>query len=417
MYKDELRKLKKSLVAIGMAASLGLTGGCSTKKEETKVESAKEMVNEEVSTQEIEELSSIYVDKENPEIKPLGISRQEAKILFDQNKIEISKKYNLEYEGYFDNLELAPFPTPKFEVRDVTLNGKSYLVNADDIYDVYFADYQSHGGIYYDDVRGLYYCVVLKDDKDYFINVDNFNIIKITDEMTYKNNKPSNLTISRQEAKKLFANSTINETVAPHILDEKIQPHLWVKTIEVNGNYYIVDADDIYKVYVANVDKFYGNGINDDYYDEYLDLHYYDIDVINNNKVTSYMVNAKDFSPLLINASESCDTIYYLKNYDYKNGGKDDNTKYSGYVRIIKGNDLNYLVDAEDYSKILAVGDIGRGVKDQGSSIVIKDDEGNVIKTINKNDFVPVTSDILKRTIKTITKKDLESLNSNQLTR
>lgn len=185
MYKDELRKLKKSLVAIGMAATLGLTGGCSTKKEETKVESAKEMINEEVSTQEIEELSSIYVDKENPEIKPLGISRQEAKILFDQNKIEISKKYNLEYEGYFDNLELAPFPTPKFEVRDVTLNGKKYLV------------------------------------------------------------------------------------------------------------------------------------------------------------------------------------------------------------------------DAEDYSKILAVGDIGRGVKDQGSSIVIKDDEGNLIKTINKNDFVPITSDILKRTIKT----------------
>lgn len=102
------------------------------------------------------------------------LTEEEAKILFYENGELIVDEIGEPYEAFhYENTY----------VRKILKDGKKYLVDADNICKVLLCNYDNYGRVFYNPyytdgiIKGLYYYVVLKDDKHYIVNAKNFNII------------------------------------------------------------------------------------------------------------------------------------------------------------------------------------------------------------------------------------------------
>ena len=105
-----------------------------------------------------------------------------------------------------------------------------------------------------------------------------------------------------------------------------------------------------------------------------------------------YLIDADDFSKVLLSDFDFIDCALYLENYDIKNGGKSVSGEYSGYVRMIWKNNKTYLVDVNDFTKILAT-DV-TVVHDEDEDIYIEYADGTK-SIISKENFVACNSSIL----------------------
>ena len=108
-----------------------------------------------------------------------------------------------------------------------------------------------------------------------------------------------------------------------------------------------------------------------------------------------YLIDADDFSKILLSDFDYIDCALYLENYDIKNGGKSVSGEYSGYVRTIVKNNKAYLVDVNDFTKILAT-DV-TVIHDEDEDIYIERADGTK-SIISKENFVAWNSSILTDT-------------------
>ena len=197
------------------------------------------------------------------------------------------------------------------------------------------------------------------------------------------------LSITREEAEELFIEGQVDKMENSYQLDKISNPGVIVRTIYKDGEKYLVDANDICHVYLADYTSYGGS-----YYDKYKDLYYY---VVLKNDMY-YFVNAEDFSIILGDIEDYSNREgYYLSNYDYKNGGLDNNSEYSGYVKEVVCDGIRYLVDAEDSTKIIAYG--FEDITEKNDKIIFNCPDGNV-QVLSKKDLLITKSDILTKTKK-----------------
>lgn len=220
--------------------------------------------------------------------------------------------------------------------------------------------------------------ITLKDRENTEVEVKEENIVPKT-----------TLSIPREEAEELFIEGKIDKMDISFQLDRISNPNVTVRNIYKDGKKYLVDAYDICHVYLADYTSFGGS-----YYDKYKDLYYY---VVLKNDM-HYFINAQDFSIILGDMEYySSRDGYYLSNYDYKNGGPDDNSEYSGYVMEVVNDGIRYLVDAEDSTKIIAYG--FENITEENDKIIFTYPNGNV-QVLSGKDLLITNSDILTKTRK-----------------
>ncbi len=133
----------------------------------------------------------------------------------------------------------------------------------------------------------------------------------------------------------------------------------YVQELIKDGKKYLVDANDFSKVLLSDYES-----LGAPYYLKYYDEHNGGPD---NNNVNGdgfvqeivksgkkYLVDANDFSKVLLSDYESLGAPYYLKYYDEHNGGPDNNdVNGDGFVQEIVKNGKKYLVDANDFNQVL----------------------------------------------------------------
>ncbi len=192
------------------------------------------------------------------------------------------------------------------------------------------------------------------------------------------------LSITREEAEKLFMEGKIDEMGRPYQLNSTSNPGVTVRTIYVDDKQYLVDASDICHVYLADYTSYSGS-----YYDIYKDLDYY---VVLKNGMY-YFINANDFT-IILGDMDYHSGEYYLSNYDCKRGGLDDYSEYSGYVMEVVSDGIRYLVDAEDSTKIIASG--YESVTEEYDKIIFTYPDGNE-QVLSKEDLLITKSDILTK--------------------
>lgn len=197
------------------------------------------------------------------------------------------------------------------------------------------------------------------------------------------------LSITREEAEELFIEGKVDKMGNSYQLSRISNPDETVRTIYKDDKKYLVDAYDICHVYLADYQSYGGS-----YYDKYKDLYYY---VVLKNDM-HYFINAKDFNIILGDMEDySSRDGYYLSNYDYKNGGLDDNSEYSGYVMEVVNDGIRYLVDAEDSTKIIAYG--YENITEEKDKIIFTYPDGNV-QVLSGKDLLITKTDILTKTRK-----------------
>lgn len=174
----------------------------------------------------------------------------------------------------------------------------------------------------------------------------------------------TSLFITREEAEKLFIEGNIDKMESSYPLDRISNPNVIVRNIYKDGKKYLVDVNDICHVFLADYQS-YGS-----YYNKYKNS--YCFVVLKDDK--HYYIDAKDFYITLADV-EDYSHQYYLSNYDFKNGGLDNNSRYSGYVMEVASNGIRYLVDAEDSIKILAYG--FDSVTEEDDKIIFTYSDGN----------------------------------------
>ncbi len=108
-----------------------------------------------------------------------------------------------------------------------------------------------------------------------------------------------------------------------------------------------------------------------------------------------YLIDADDFSKVLLSDFDYIGRAKYLDNYDTKNGGNSVSGEYSGYVRAIWKNDTPYIVDVNDFTKILATDAFV--ISDEGEDIHVEHRDGTE-SIISKENFVAWNSSILTDT-------------------
>ena len=209
-------------------------------------------------------------------------------------------------------------------------------------------------------------------------------------EVKEENIEPENtLSITREEAEELFIEGKVDKMESSYQLSKLSNPDVTVRTIYKDDKKYLVDANDICHVYLADYTSY--GGI---YYDKYKDLYYY---VVLKNDM-HYFINAKDFSIILGDMDDHSGHIgsegYYLSNYDYKNGGLDNNSEYSGYVMEVVNDGIRYLVDAEDSTKIIAYG--FKDITEENNKIIFTYPDGNV-QILSGKDLLITKTDILTK--------------------
>ncbi len=226
-----------------------------------------------------------------------------------------------------------------------------------------------------------------------FEDEENVEVEKITFEdeenveVKEKNNEPkTTLSITREEAEELFIRGEVDKMSKSYPLDEVSNSGVTVRNIYKDGKKYLVDANDICKVYLADYESYGGA-----YYDKYKDLYYYA--VLKNNM--DYYIDAKDFS-IILGDMEAYSNIYYLSNYDFKNGGLDNDSEYSGYVMEVVYDGIRYLVDAEDSTKIIAYG--FEAVTEENDKIIFTYSDGNT-QVLSKKNLLITETDFLTKTI------------------
>ena len=193
------------------------------------------------------------------------------------------------------------------------------------------------------------------------------------------------LSITREEAEKLFIEGeAVRVDRGSRPLDEISNPDVIVRDIYKDGKKYLVDANDLCHVYLADYTSYSGS-----YYDKNKDLYYY---IVLKNDMY-YFIDAKDFSIILGDMEYYSDREgYYLSNYDYKNGGLDDCSEYSGYVMEVVNDGIRYLVDMEDSTKIIAYG--FEDVTEEDDKIIFTYPDGSV-KVLSGKDLTVTKSNIL----------------------
>lgn len=157
--KNEFKKsFRKVMCAFAFMAGIGLTsctakgvGNLKSKQENLYEKNKHEFVGE----------PEISLDNKAEEVSFFSISREEAQELFTKENVNKSD----------------PFQLSDKSVRNIYVDGKKYLVDANDIYDVFLADYESCCGPYYDEYIGVYYYMILKDGMLYYVNAEDFSII------------------------------------------------------------------------------------------------------------------------------------------------------------------------------------------------------------------------------------------------
>ena len=161
----------------------------------------------------------------------------------------------------------------------------------------------------------------------------------------------------------------------------------YVQEIVKNGKKYLVDANDFSKVLLSDYDK-----IGTPYYLKYYSKtnggpdageagRGYVQEIVKNGK--KYLVDANDFSKVLLSDYDKIGTPYYLKYYSKTNGGPDAGEAGRGYVQEIVKNGKAYLVDANDFSIVLASDYKSISQNDLNTTIVFAD--GHTEVYVNKD--------------------------------
>lgn len=158
------------------------------------------------------------------------------------------------------------------------------------------------------------------------------------------------------------------------------------KTTEVEDTEELEDTTEVEETKQINFDCISGPYVIKGY-DNYVMI------AIKNGK--KYLIDADDFSKVLLSDFDYIGYALYLDNYDVKNGGKSLPGEYSGYVRIIIKHDTTVLVDANDFTKVLAIDVSTIWEKDEDIYIEYKDGSE---KKIPKEYFGGVNSSILTDT-------------------
>ena len=177
----------------------------------------------------------------------------------------------------------------------------------------------------------------------------------------------------------------------------------YVQELIKDGKKYLVDANDFSKVLLSDYEK-----INKPYHLKYYDAYFggpdesktancdggYVQEIIKDGK--KYLIDA-NFSKVLLSDYEKINKPYHLKYYDANFGGPDESKSANydgGYVQEIIKDEKKYLVDANDFTIILASD--YKSVIQNEIHIIVTYNDGHQEVYANR-DFKPTKSKVLIR--------------------
>ena len=341
MKNKKLEKYRKKLIALSAIATISVAAsGCDSYNSIPYDIKSLDQTNN-ISAGEI--INSLKSDTE--------YKINEKYDFVDDVLSQIGKIALLKVGIYNDNNELEYGFIDPFTREEIIKIGytelKSFNYYIDNEYKAFMAVFYKNGEIDILDIDTLKLeRRIIKDDEEIIENQNN-TIISLEQEKASLEQEKANL---QEQLNKL------KETPEPETASENLNSDN-INDLSSDGAVQLFYENGVLKVdsigqpyYLQYYDDYYGgpddNGERDGYVQE----------IVKNGK--KYLVDANDFSKVLLSDYESLGEPRYLKYYDHENGGPDENN-YScnhngdGYVQEIVKNGKKYLVDANDFSKVL----------------------------------------------------------------